>query len=40
MAETGTADGQTQFCLQRIESRVGPLALVTIDNGEIRVEVS
>src|SRR3954447_19199663 len=28
------ADGQTQFFLQRVETRVGPIALVTIDNGE------
>ncbi len=28
------ADSPTQFYLQRIETRVGPLALVTMDNGE------
>ena len=28
------ADGETQFFLQNVETRVGPLALVTIDNGE------
>ena len=28
------ADGETQFFLQKVETRVGPLALVTIDNGE------
>ena len=28
------ADGQTQFFLQQVETRVGPVALVTIDNGE------
>ena len=28
------ADSATQFYLQRIETRVGPLALVTMDNGE------
>ncbi len=28
------ADGHTQFLLQPVETRVGPIALVTIDNGE------
>ena len=28
------ADGQTQFLLQQVATRVGPIALVTIDNGE------
>jgi len=28
------ADGATTFLLQSVETRVGPLALVTIDNGE------